>query len=221
MGSNKIRDIYDILFKTFGHQHWWPGDTQFEIILGAILTQNTSWQNVEKAIRNIKNAGLMAAAKIYALPEDCLAQLIRPAGYFNIKTKRIKSLLKWLFDNYEGSLEAVGNLSDHALREQLLGIKGVGRETADSIMLYAFGRAVFVVDAYTARILSRHGLIDEYCDYEQLRELLEGALPADAVLFNEYHALFVRVGKDYCRPKPRCADCPLNCLPIVSGLFEQ
>ncbi len=218
MGSNKIQDIYEILFKAFGHQLWWPGDTQFEVILGAILTQNTNWVNVEKAIKNIKNAGVMDAVKLYALPEDYLAQLIRPAGYFNVKTKRLRNVLKWLFENYGGSLEALDNLSDNSLREQLLGIKGVGYETADSIMLYAFGRPVFVVDAYTARILSRHGLIDEYCDYEQLRELLEGALPLDVQLFNEYHALLVRVGKEYCRPKPRCEDCPLNCIPKVSGI---
>lgn len=218
--SSKIHEIYNILYNHFGKQHWWPGDGQFEIIIGAILTQNTNWQNVEKAITNLKNADLIEPELLHKLPIEQLAHLIRPAGYYNIKAKRIKNLLNWLFTNFQGSLEALSNLPDDQLREQLLEIKGIGRETADSIMLYAFNRPVFVVDAYTARILGRHGIIDEYFDYEQIKELFESNLPSDVQLFNEYHALLVRVGKDYCRPKPKCRQCPLNCLPINSELFE-
>lgn len=211
--SSTIREIYDLLFQAFGPQDWWPGDSRFEIMVGAVLTQNTNWKNVEKAINNIKAVGLMSPEALYQLPAEQLAMLIKPAGYFNVKTKRLKNLLAWLFDNYGGSLEVVENLSDYALREQLLEVKGVGRETADSIMLYAFNRAIFVVDTYTARVLIRHELIDECCDYEQLRELLESSLVPDVKLFNEFHALFVQVGKEFCRPKPKCENCPLNCIP--------
>ncbi|MFI4913306.1 MAG: endonuclease III domain-containing protein [Sedimentisphaeraceae bacterium JB056] len=213
--NSKIQQIYDLLFEAFGPQEWWPGESRFEIMLGAVLTQNTNWKNVEKAINNIKNAGLMNPVSLYKLSHEELAELIKPAGYFNVKTKRLKNLLGWLFDDFGGSLEQVDRLSDYALREQLLAVKGVGPETADSIMLYAFERPVFVVDTYTARVMIRHGMIDEYCDYEQLREFLEGCLVSDVRLFNEYHALLVRVGKDYCRPKPKCENCPLNVIPKV------
>lgn len=218
---NSIFHIYDILLDKFGHQHWWPGESRFEIIIGAILTQNTNWQNVEKAIKNIKNAAMMEPAAMHKLPAQKLAALIRPAGYYNIKAARIKNFLDRLFADYNGSLEALDNLPDYSLRQELLTIKGIGRETADSIMLYAYNRPVFVVDAYTARILSRHGIIDSCCDYEQLRETMESALPQDRSLFNEYHALLVKLGKDYCRSKPKCEDCPLNKLPIVSELVER
>jgi len=213
MTSKTLSEIYQLLFERFGHQHWWPGDTQFEIITGAVLTQNTSWTNVEKAIANLKSADRLSPEKLYHLDISQLAELIRPAGYYNIKAKRLKSFVNWLFENYDGKLSNLQSLDTNRLRAELLAIKGVGRETADSILLYAFDRPTFVVDAYTARIVFRHGLIGPDTDYEQLRELFESSLPPDTHLFNEYHALLVRAGKEFCRPKARCTKCPLEKLP--------
>ncbi len=213
MYHEDLAEIYQLLYDAFGPQHWWPGETRFEIITGAILTQNTSWANVEKAISNLKSADLLAPRKINQLDTSQLAELIRPAGYFNIKARRLKNFVNWLFENYEGKLENLENIETERLRVELLSIKGVGRETADSILLYAFDRTIFVVDAYTARIVCRHGLIGPDADYEQLRELFESNLPQDVRLFNEYHALVVRLGKEFCRPKARCTDCPLEKLP--------
>jgi endonuclease III related protein len=231
LASNDIlTTIYDILLKRFGPQDWWPGDTPFEVIVGAILTQNTNWTNVEKAITNIKNAGLLSPDKLHRLDIAKLASLIRPAGYFNIKAKRLKNFLDWFFENYSGKLENLENVPTPQLREQLLSVKGIGHETADSILLYALNRPVFVVDAYTARICSRHHLIDEDADpvvsspalerlcrgsnhYHQIQETFESNLPSDVQLFNEYHALLVRLGKYFCKPTPKCDECPLNPLP--------
>ncbi len=208
-----LNEIYQLLFERFGPQHWWPGETQFEIIVGAILTQNTNWTNVEKAIANLKSAGCLIPEKLYHLDLPRLAELIRPAGYYNIKAKRLKSFLNWLFENYDGRLSNLQNLDTERLRAELLGIKGVGRETADSILLYAFDRPIFVVDAYTARVAIRHGLIEPGADYEQLREVFQSNLPENIQHFNEYHALLVKVGKEFCRPRARCTGCPLEKLP--------
>jgi len=212
-----LNEIYQLLFERFGPQHWWPGDTQFEIIVGAILTQNTNWTNVEKAIANLNSANLMSPGKLYHLDLPQLAELIRPAGYYNIKAKRLKSFLNWLFENYNGRLSNLQGLDTQRLRAELLGIKGIGRETADSILLYAFDRPIFVVDAYTARVAIRHGLIEPGADYEQLREVFQSNLLEDVQLFNEYHALLVKVGKEFCRPKARCPGCPLEKLPHTLG----
>jgi endonuclease III related protein len=213
MLSEQLKQIYDLLFKRFGPQDWWPGDTPFEVIVGAILTQNTNWTNVEKAIINIKNADALAPVKLHHLDIATLAALIRPAGYFNIKAKRLKNFLDWFFENYSGKLENLEGVRTPELREQLLSVKGIGPETADSILLYALNRPVFVVDAYTARICSRHHLIDEGADYHQIQETFESNLPSDIQLFNEYHALIVNLGKNYCKPTPKCEECPLNPLP--------
>ena len=213
MTSETLTEIYELLYEAFGPQHWWPGETPFEVITGAILTQNTSWTNVEKAIANLKSAGCLDAEALYRIELSRLAELIRPAGYYNIKAKRLKNFLEWLFDSYGGNLANLETVATGRLREELLAIKGVGRETADSILLYALGRPVFVVDAYTARIAVRHGLIEPDADYEQLRELFESNLPQDTQLFNEYHALLVRAGKEFCKPKARCPGCPLEKLP--------
>ena len=213
MLSETLSGIYELLFERFGPQHWWPGDTQFEIIIGAILTQNTNWTNVEKAITNLKAAGCLSPDKLYHLDISKLAELIRPAGYFNIKAKRLKSFLNWFFEHYDGKLSNLENLDTWRLRDELLAINGVGHETADSILLYAFDRPVFVVDAYTARVAVRHGLIEPGADYEQLREIFQLNLTEDVQLFNEYHALLVRVGNNFCRPKARCPGCPLEKLP--------
>ncbi|MHC4683006.1 MAG: endonuclease III domain-containing protein [Planctomycetota bacterium] len=213
MISEQLTEIYELLFERFGPQHWWPDETQFEIITGAILTQNTSWTNVEKAIANLKSSDLLSPEKLHHLDLSQLAELIRPAGYYNIKAKRLKNFLNWLFENYSGKLTRLENVETNRLRAELLAIKGIGPETADSILLYAFDRPVFVVDAYTARIACRHGLIEPDADYEQLRELFQSNLPQDTQLFNEYHALLVRVGKEFCRPKANCPACPLGKLP--------
>jgi endonuclease-3 related protein len=211
--TEELTEIYEVLFGRFGPQHWWPGETQFEIIIGAILTQNTNWTNVEKAVANLKGADVLCAETLHRMNVSDLAALIKPAGYFNIKAKRLKSFLKWLFDEYGGQLENLEQLPTSRFREELLSIKGIGPETADSILLYAFERPVFVVDAYTARVTTRHGLIEAGCDYEQLQELFQSNLVEDVQMFNEYHALLVRVGKEFCRPTARCSGCPLEKLP--------
>ena len=208
-----LTEIYRLLYDAFGPQHWWPGETQFEIIVGAVLTQNTNWTNVEKAIGNLKSAGCLTPAKIHSLDHARLAELIRPAGYFNIKAKRLKNLIDWLFEKYNGELCNLEDVPTDTLRAELLAINGIGPETADSILLYAVNRPVFVVDAYTARMAVRHGLIGEDADYEQLQQLFQSQLPSDVQLFNEYHALLVRLGKEFCRPTPRCTICPLAGLP--------
>jgi endonuclease-3 related protein len=210
MLSETLSEIYRLLYDAFGPQHWWPGETPFEIITGAILTQNTNWSNVEKAIANLKSAGCLAPDELRHIALAQLAELIRPAGYYNIKAKRLKNFVDWLFEQYDGELANLQAINTSQLREELLAIKGIGCETADSILLYALGRSVFVVDAYTARITLRHELIEPGADYEQLRQLFESNLPQDISLFNEYHALLVKAGKEFCRPKARCSGCPLE-----------
>ena len=213
MTREALTEIYELLYGAFGPQHWWPGETPFEVVVGAILTQNTSWANVDKAIANLKSASCLTPERLHRIDLAELAGLIRPAGYYNIKAKRLKSFLDWLFESYGGDLTNLEPVATDRLRSELLEIKGVGRETADSILLYALGRPVFVVDTYTARITSRHGLIEPDADYEQLRELFESNLPDDSQLFNEYHALLVRTGKEFCKPKAKCPGCPLEKLP--------
>jgi endonuclease-3 related protein len=213
MTAKQLDEIYQLLFERFGRQHWWPGESKFEIIIGAILTQNTNWANVEKAIANLKSAGCLTPHKLQGLDHRELALLIRPAGYYNVKAKRLKNFMNWLFDNHAGKLSNLEGVETEQLRTELLSVKGIGCETADSILLYALERPVFVVDAYTARIAVRHRLIEPGADYEQLQELFQSNLPEDVRLFNEYHALLVRVGKEFCKPQPRCAGCPLEKLP--------
>ena len=213
MSQQKLMDIYERLYDHYGSQHWWPGETCFEIIIGAILTQNTSWNNVEKAITNLKEKGCLSPAKLHAMDPKEIAPLIRPAGYFNLKTQRLKSFLKWLFEQHDGSLEALQAISTSSLRKNLLSIKGIGPETADSICLYAFDKPVFVIDAYTARIFGRHGMLEPGCGYHDIQELFHSGLGKDTNLFNEYHAMIVQLGKEHCKRKPICAGCPLEDLP--------
>lgn len=213
MPRETLIEIYQLLYNTFGPQHWWPGETQFEIIVGAILTQNTNWANVEKAIANLKTADCLTPKKLHNLDLSRLSELIRPAGYYNIKARRLKNFITWLFDNYAGNLANLENTNTDKLRTELLAIKGVGCETADSILLYAMDRPVFVVDAYTARVAVRHGLIEPDADYERLHELFQSNLPQNTKLFNEYHALLVKVGKEFCRKQARCLNCPLEKIP--------
>lgn len=205
-----LLQAYNHLLTAFGPQHWWPGESPFEIIVGAVLVQNTAWRNVERAIDNLRNTGAMNPQTLYALPSDELAELIRPAGYYQVKTRRLRNLLKFIVDEFDGSLERMFETNLFTLREQLLSIHGIGPETADAILLYAGGLPTFVVDTYTHRILARHNWIDYDADYHQIKDVFESALPAEASLYNEYHALLVRVGKDYCRRSAaKCDACPL------------
>lgn len=210
MKHNVLETIYSQLFRAYGPQHWWPADTPFEIAVGAILTQNTNWLNVEKAIRNLKHAGTLSAKAIAAMPEAELAGLIRPAGYYNIKAKRLKNLVYFLMQEYQGSMKKMAQENRSVIRNKLLSLSGIGPETADSIILYALQKPVFVIDAYTKRILSRHTILHHDASYEIYQNLFHEKLRADASLFNEYHALMVRLAKDFCRPDPRCSGCPLE-----------
>jgi endonuclease-3 related protein len=203
-------DIYNALYKSFGPQDWWPGDSPLEIAVGAILTQNTNWGNVEKAIQNLKHEKCLSSKKLHELPHNKLASYIKPAGYFNVKAKRLKNFLSFLSNHYKGSMKRMETADTHLLRESLLDVNGIGPETADSILLYALGRPVFVIDAYTKRVLQRHGLISENVTYHELQDLFHKNIPEDVQRFNEYHALFVMTGKHYCKPKPRCSGCPLE-----------
>ncbi|MEK7851396.1 MAG: endonuclease III domain-containing protein [Deltaproteobacteria bacterium] len=202
--------VYDKLYKTYGPQHWWPGDTPFEVIVGAILTQNTSWGNVEKAIRNLKAEGILSPEDLRDVNHNHLAMLIRPSGYFNIKAGRLKHFIEYLFKRHGGSLKKMFSLELKQLRHELLEVKGIGPETADSILLYAGGYPVFVVDAYTVRIFQRLGILPEEVTYHETQEIFMDSLPDDVKLFNEYHALIVRLGKELCRPRPKCEKCPLK-----------
>jgi endonuclease-3 related protein len=214
-----LLQAYKRLLATFGPQHWWPGDSPFEIMAGAVLVQNTAWRNVERAIANLRDAGVMEPRALYALPPEELAELIRPAGYFQVKTRRLRNLLKFVIDEYDGSLDSMFRTHVAALREQLLSIHGIGPETADAILLYAGGLPSFVVDTYTHRILARHGWVGYDSDYHEIKDYFESALPADAQLYNEYHALLVRAGKDYCRrAAPNCEACPLAELLPEGGI---
>jgi endonuclease-3 related protein len=208
--TNRIEEIHTRLFDHFGPQHWWPGETPFEVMLGAVLTQNTSWRNVSMVIEALRQDGLLSFEALETLPLEVLAEKIRPSGYYNQKAKRLKGLFAAIREDSE-SLEDFFNHDVHTLRKKLLAIKGIGPETADSITLYAAGKPVFVVDAYTYRILLRHDLIAEDAGYEEIQELFLGKLPTDALLFNEYHALLVRLGKEYCKKSnPLCDTCPLH-----------
>lgn len=215
MTGRTLREMYDAMLAACGPQHWWPARTPTEVIIGAILTQNTAWRNVERAIENLRSAQALDWAVLRRLEAAELAELIRPAGTFNVKARRLKAFVAWFWERFDGRLERMFATPLHALREELLGVSGIGRETADAILLYAGGLPSFVVDAYTARILHRHGLIDGDAGYDQIKDLFESHLPADPALFNEYHALLVQVGKSHCRPRARCAGCPLEPFPHV------
>lgn len=206
-----LRVMYERLYAALGPQNWWPGDTPFEVAVGAILTQNTNWGNVERAIRNLKAAHSLSARRIHAMPVEELAELIRPSGYYNIKTKRLKAFVSYLMTQWGGSMARMARAPQAELREALLSIKGIGPETADSIILYALDKPVFVIDAYTKRILSRHGVLNYDEPYALYQGLFHGSLVPDLALYNEYHALLVMIGKTHCRPKsPLCEGCPLE-----------
>jgi endonuclease-3 related protein len=208
--ANQLVSIYENLNDYFGNCNWWPGDTPFEIAVGAILTQNTNWTNVEKAIRNLKSANIFSPGRLLKENDDTVSQLIRPSGYYNVKTKRLKAFLYFLQREYGGAMERMFEEELPTLREKLLSVKGVGEETADSILLYGGGKPIFVVDAYTRRILGRHGIIDDDYNYGDIQKLFMTHLAPDVSLYNQYHALLVNTGKEFCRQKPRCDACPLK-----------
>ena len=201
--------IYRTLLHRFGQRFWWPAETPFEVCVGAILTQNTTWTNVEKAISCLKKAGIMTPESIREIPQEQLAGLIRSAGYFNVKSARLKDFVSWLFHRYEGSLEIMCTETWQTLRSDLLQVRGIGPETADSILLYAVNKPTFVVDNYTRRLFYRVGLLTENAGYDATRDLFMANLPADVQLFNEYHALIVEQCKQFCRKNPLCNGCPL------------
>lgn len=209
--TTKIRllDIFDRLLGHFGQRNWWPGDTQLEIAIGAILTQNTSWKNVELAIANLKKQKLIEARRLYEIDEQSLAGVIKSAGFFNIKAKRIKNFIQSFSDQYDASFDKLAGLDTDILRDWLLSINGIGEETADSIILYATEKPVFVVDAYTKRFLRNHGLGDGNERYRDVQQFFMDNLPHDTYLFNEYHALLVCLCQNNCKKKPLCSGCPL------------
>jgi endonuclease-3 related protein len=216
--NRRLLAIYRRLLRHHGHAGWWPGETPFEVCVGAILVQNTSWTNVEKALGVLRREGLLACDRLGALAAEDLAPLIRSSGYFNVKARRLAAFLSFLAREYAGRVEAMAAEEALVLREKLLAVPGIGRETADSIVLYAAGLPVFVVDAYTRRIFSRLGLIRGDEDYDEIRAFFEEGLPRDAALYNDYHAQIVLLGKDVCRPVPRCDACPLDALCPRRGL---
>ena len=213
--SIKIDDaIYRRLFSRFGPQHWWPGETPFEVAVGAILTQNTSWANASRAVGELKRRGLLDPRRLDRVPVRRLAGLIRSSGYFNQKAKRLKIFLGYLLKRYGGDIERMKQIPLAQLREELLTLSGIGPETADSILLYALGKPIFVVDAYTRRVLARHSLIPWDAPYQQIQALFmsKGGVSrrSQVAYFNEYHALIVQLGKTLCRTDPKCYECPLR-----------
>ena len=208
-GVSPLLEVYQRLYHAYGPQHWWPGDSPFKVIIGAILTQSTAWSNVEKAMHNLKTAGVLSPQGLRDIPREELAALLRPSGYFNIKAKKLKAFINHLWEHYQGDLDSFLARDTAPLRRELLSIYGIGEETADDIVLYAAGKPSFVIDAYTRRILNRLGLGRSAATYPEYQELFRQALPRDPSLYNEYHALLVRHGKDVCKKRPLCSGCCL------------
>jgi endonuclease-3 related protein len=204
-----VADVYERLRGVFGHAGWWPGDSPFEVCLGAILVQNTAWANVERTLEGLEKRGLLSFRALDPLPPSRLAPLLRSSGTFRVKARRLRAFLDFLSSEYGGRAEELRSEGLPRLRAKLLEVPGVGPETADSIALYAAGHPAFVVDAYTRRVFARLGLLRGGESYGEVQRLFEASLPRDAALYNDYHAQIVRLGKDYCRVRPRCPDCPL------------
>ena len=212
MPQHILFKIYDLLFAKYGPQHWWPADAPFEVITGAILTQSAAWANVEKAIDNLKTADALSPAELRNMPADDLARLLYSCGYYNAKARKLKAFAKHLHENHEDNLNHLFDQPVDELRKELMSIHGVGNETADSIILYAAEKPVFVIDAYTRRIFSRLGFDQADSKYEDFQHLFMDALPRDTRVFNEYHALLVRHGKEVCKKTPLCKDCCIGAL---------
>jgi endonuclease-3 related protein len=206
----ELMRLYRRLYRRYGDLDWWPAKSPFEVSVGAILTQNTAWTNVEKAIARLKQARALNVKRLHRLSHRRLAPLIKSAGYFNVKARRLKNFISFLHGRYSGSLNKMFRHDAGALRAELLSVNGIGPETADSMLLYAGQRPVFVIDAYTKRIFSRHGVLSADDSYDDFQELFMKNLPRDVALYNQYHAMFVKVGNQFCRSKPRCDSCPLN-----------
>lgn len=209
--------MYELLDGHFGALHWWPAEGPFEVAVGAILTQNTAWTNVEKAIAALKEKGLLTPEALSRIDTEQLAGVIRPAGYYNVKATRLQSFVRFFREGYGGDMERMAAERLPSLREKLLAVRGIGPETADSILLYACGKPIFVCDAYTRRILLRHGMIGEDADYRLIQEMFMRHLPPDVALFNQFHALIVNAGKNFCRTAPKCDPCPLRGLRAARG----
>lgn len=218
MKKKDLNEVYGILYRYYGPQHWWPGETPLEIMIGAVLTQNTAWTNVEKAIANLKRtSALSSPAAVMELGPRRLSLLIRPAGFYNIKSSRVRNYIKFLLSRYRGISSELRRQKTGILREELLNISGIGPETCDSILLYALNRPIFVVDAYTRRIFSRHGLLKGGEPYGLVQDIFMAGLPRSVRLFNEYHALIVKCAKDFCRTKPKCGMCPLKGIKVLAN----
>ncbi len=208
--GNPLQRLFDLLSAHYGPTHWWPGESPFEVAVGAILVQNTAWSNVELAIANLKRAQLLDAHALLAVPLADVEAAIRPSGYFRVKGKRLLNFVRYLVERYDGEMALLARVPTELLRSELLSIHGIGPETADDILLYACEKRVFVVDAYTRRILSRHGLVDPDIGYEALRAYCEERLPWRVDVYKEFHGLLVFAGKDFCRKSARCGECPLR-----------
>jgi endonuclease-3 related protein len=206
----ELMRLYRRLYRHYGDLNWWPAKSPFEVSVGAILTQNTAWSNVEKAIARLKQRRALNARALHRLSHRRLAPLIKSAGYFNVKARRLKNFISFLHGRYSGSLKKMFRRDAGALRAELLSVNGIGPETADSMLLYAGQKPVFVIDAYTKRIFSRHGVLSDDDSYDDFQQLFMKNLPRDVALYNQYHAMFVKVGNQFCRSKPRCDSCPLN-----------
>jgi len=209
--AQTIMAMYEAMSEALGPSHWWPGDSPFEIVVGAILTQNTNWKNVDKAIDNLRDADLLDPIRMHDLPIEELAELIRPAGFFKVKARRLKNFLEFLKDEVNFDLLSLKDYELYDARSKVLAVNGIGPETADAILLYALDQPTFVVDAYAHRMMGRHGIAYEGIDYHELQAIFMDALPEDVALYNEYHALIVRIGKDWCKKKAGlCDTCPLQ-----------
>ena len=208
--QERLLNIFHDLLNAFGKRHWWPGETKLEVIIGAVLTQNTSWKNVEKAINNLKCHKALDVSVLYKMNIATLARIIRPSGFYNIKSKRLKNIVNVLYENYNGNISKLNNINMFRMREILLNIDGIGRETADSIILYALDKPIFVIDAYTKRFLKNHRLFNGQNDYDTMQKFFMRNIPQDVYLFNEFHALIVYLCQNYCKKTPLCEGCPLE-----------
>ena len=208
MTNNKLRNIYNTLYSHYGPQNWWPGDSPFEVMVGAILTQNTNWDNVKRAISNIRP--YLDPFTLVGMDTDKLASMIKPSGFYNLKAKRLKNFLEFFVESYNGNVDKMRKMEPDTIRKGLLSVSGIGKETCDSILLYALSKPIFVVDAYTRRIGERHNLFSREADYDEIQEFFESHIERDVKIYNEFHALLVRVGKEKCKKKkPLCKSCPL------------
>lgn len=219
--KDELLEIYERLTGYFGDLRWWPAPEPFEMMVGAILTQNTAWRNVEKAITALREKNLLAPAALFCIPEDKLAEIIRPSGYYHLKARRLKAFVRFILEEYHGSIVEMNAEDLPLLREKLLGVRGIGPETADSILLYGCGKPVFVSDAYTKRILLRHGIVEEDADYRKIQSLFMNHLPRDLYLFNQFHAMIVNTGKSFCRKRPKCEACPLASMRVERGARHE